>query len=442
MTKRQIKKWIKNIYLIAGLAFAFVSAVLLWYWNVGAGWDEGYRGFRTLIYVGILYCAVYFMFAKIYKAHNIGAYRLMELTFSQSLAYGIADVILYGAAFLWFHNFERIEAPLFIVVFMVQIALTGVLTFVMNRLHARFDEPRKVAVVYGNESYPQLLEKMERFNRRYEILDCMDQYTNSEELYEVLQRCEDVYLYEVEDRIRQEIILFCDRQGCDIHFSIDISDVMVRSYEVSHFFDTPLLRNKKTDVVWYYPIVKRLMDIVLSLTGLIISSPFMLLTAIAIKVEDGGPVFYRQKRLTVNNRVFEIYKFRSMKVNAGKSSSLAMKHDDRITKVGAVIRRFRIDEIPQLLNILKGDMTIVGPRPEQPDIASSYEKTFPQFSLRLKVKAGLTGYAQVYGKYNTSPVDKLKLDLIYISQRSVIMDLKIMFCTVKILFLPDSTEGF
>ena len=193
--------------------------------------------------------------------------------------------------------------------------------------------------------------------------------------------------------------------------------------------------------MWYYPIVKRVSDIILSLIALIIASPFMIITAIAIKIEDGGRVLYLQKRLTKDKKSFYIYKFRSMRENSEKSARLAKEGDKRITKVGRIIRRFRIDEIPQLFNILKGDMTIVGPRPERPEIAKEYEKQLPEFAMRVKVKAGLTGYAQVYGKYNTTPEDKLKLDLIYISQRSVLMDLMIMFYTVKILFLPESTEG-
>ncbi len=179
----------------------------------------------------------------------------------------------------------------------------------------------------------------------------------------------------------------------------------------------------------------------LSLAGLIIASPFMLITAIAIKIEDGGHILYKQKRLTVDRKEFDIYKFRSMRENSEEVAQLAKEGDDRITRVGAVIRRFRIDEIPQLFNILKGDMTIVGPRPERPEIAKQYEEELPEFAMRLKVKAGLTGYAQVYGKYNTTPLDKLKLDLIYISQRSLMVDFKIIFYTVKIIFLPESTEG-
>ena len=441
MSKKLIKQMIRNIYMLLSLAMAFCSAIWLWYWNVGVGWDKGYFGGRTLVTVGVLYSIVYFSFSKMYKAHKIGAYHLMELSFSQMLSYGISDAVLLVSAFFWFHNFQRIDIRLFILAFFIQNFIITLVTFFMNRLHAKFDEPHRVAIIYGDESYPLLVEKMKAYPYRYRIMGCIDQNSNRRDMYKILNRCHDIYLYKVDVALREEILLFCEYRHIDIHFSIGIEDINVRGCEVSTFFDTPFLRNRRTDVVWYYPIVKRLADIFLSLLALIISAPFMIITAIAIKLEDGGSVLYLQKRLTRDNKSFYIYKFRSMRENSEKSARLAEAGDKRITKVGRVIRRFRIDEIPQLFNILKGDMTIVGPRPERPEIAKEYEEILPEFAMRLKVKAGLTGYAQVYGKYNTTPEDKLKLDLIYISQRSLMMDLQIMFYTVKILFLPESTEG-
>ncbi|MCR5338810.1 MAG: sugar transferase [Lachnospiraceae bacterium] len=441
MSKETKKQIVRDLYLLITMLMAFSSAVWLWYYNVGVGWDKGYFGTRTLATVGVLYCIVYFSFSKMYKAHKIGAYHLTELSFSQMLSFGIADAALYGSAFFWFHNFERIQVHLFVLAFMVQGFVVIVLTFCMNRLHARYDGPRKVAIIYGDQGYQLLYQKMKDFSYRYRILGCFEENTDKEELYRILAECKDVYLYEVNEELRQELLLYCEKKRKDIHFSLSIADISLRGCDVSHFFDTPFLRNRKADVQWYYPIIKRFFDIILSLIALVIASPFMLITAIAIKIEDGGHVFYTQKRLTAKNKTFSIIKFRSMKENSEDVARLASEGDDRITKVGHVIRRFRIDEIPQLFNILKGDMSIVGPRPERPEIASEYEKELPEFAMRLKVKAGLTGYAQVYGKYNTTPLDKLKLDLIYISQRSVMMDLQIMFYTVKILFIPESTEG-
>lgn len=184
------------------------------------------------------------------------------------------------------------------------------------------------------------------------------------------------------------------------------------------------------------------MDFILALIGLIVLSPLLLVVACLIKLYDGGPVFYKQVRLTKGHREFEIYKFRSMIVDAEKrGAQLSTVNDDRITPVGKFIRATRVDELPQLINILKGDMSIIGPRPERPEIEEEYIKELPEFSLRLEVPAGLSGYAQVFGKYNTNPSDKLKLDLLYINQRSLLMDLKLILYTIKVLFIPESTEG-
>ena len=168
----------------------------------------------------------------------------------------------------------------------------------------------------------------------------------------------------------------------------------------------------------------------------------MLLIALCIKMQDGGTVIYKQKRLTKDGKEFDIYKFRSMRMDSEQSGArLAQKGDRRVTPIGTIIRNLHFDELPQLFNILKGDMSLVGPRPERPEIAREYQNQVPEFEFRLKVKAGLTGYAQVYGKYNTTPEDKLKLDLFYIEHYTVWMDMKLLLLTFKILFQKENTEG-
>ena len=176
---------------------------------------------------------------------------------------------------------------------------------------------------------------------------------------------------------------------------------------------------------------------------MVVAAPIMLAVAAAIKLEDGGPVFYKQDRLTRGGREFKILKFRSMIVDAEKYAGavLASGDDPRITRVGKVIRATRLDELPQLLNILKGDMSIVGPRPERKCLADEITKELPEFPYRLKVRGGLTGYAQIFGKYNTSAYDKLRLDLIYIENYSLLLDFKLIILTLRIIFSKDSTEG-
>lgn len=440
--KEKIKKILKLSYTVLSLVIAFCTADAIWYWNVAPGWSQGFFGTETLLMVGLLYCIVYFFFAKMYDAHKIGLYRLQELAFSQMLAYGISDGVLFIAAFFWFHNFQRIRIRLFLLAFLLQLLLILINTFLFNRLYAHFDEPRKIMILYGSEDYKRLLVKIQEKNRRYQVLACMNESEDLSTIFETLAKCKDIYLCDVRDEVKDRVILFCNAHQKDIHISMDIGDLLILGYEVSHSFDTPFLRNKKTPVAWYYPFLKRLSDIVISMTAILLLSPIMIITALSIKLYDRGPVFYKQTRLTKDGRRFEIIKFRSMKMDAEKNGAqLSTVHDDRITPVGKIIRKLRIDELPQLFNILKNDMAVVGPRPERPEIAAQYEQDIPEFHLRLQVKAGLTGYAQVYGKYNTTPLDKLKLDLIYIAQRSVLFDLRILFYTLKIIFIPESTEG-
>ena len=193
----------------------------------------------------------------------------------------------------------------------------------------------------------------------------------------------------------------------------------------------------------YKHFVKRLIDIVLSSIAIVVLAIPMLIVAVIIKIDSPGPVLFKQKRIGIHKKTFTILKFRSMRTDAEKDgvARLAQKNDSRITPIGKFIRKCRIDELPQLINILRGDMSFIGPRPERPEIIAQYLEIMPEFAFRMKVKAGLAGYAQVYGKYNTTPYDKLKLDLTYIENYTVWLDIKLMLLTLKILFWPDSTEG-
>ncbi len=255
--------------------------------------------------------------------------------------------------------------------------------------------------------------------------------------------CNAVVLGDISVEDRGPLLKFCYGRSIRVYLMPKITDVILMGAEELHVFDSPMLLTREYSLTMEQRFIKRLIDIVCSLILLVIASPFMLLTAIAVKLYDGGPVLYKQVRCTLNQREFHILKFRSMRTDAEKDgvARLAQKNDNRITPVGRLIRKCRVDELPQLFNILKVDMSFIGPRPERPEIISQYLEVMPEFAFRMKVKAGLAGFAQVYGKYNTSPYDKLKLDLTYIENYSTWLDLKLMMLTLKVLFWPDSTEG-
>ena len=253
-----------------------------------------------------------------------------------------------------------------------------------------------------------------------------------------------VFMSGIHSHDRNVILKYCVENNIGTFVIPRIGDTIMSGAYPMHMFHLPMLKVGRYHPQPEYLFIKRLLDIVISAVALVVLSPIFLITAISIKATDHGPVFYKQIRLTKDGKEFGILKFRSMRVDAEKDGVARLSsgdHDDRITPVGKVIRACRIDELPQLLNILRGELSIVGPRPERPEIAAQYCEEMPEFSLRLQAKAGLTGYAQIYGKYNTTPYDKLVMDLMYIAHPSIVEDLKIMFATVKILFMPESTEG-
>ncbi|MBQ4308052.1 MAG: exopolysaccharide biosynthesis polyprenyl glycosylphosphotransferase, partial [Lachnospiraceae bacterium] len=250
-------------------------------------------------------------------------------------------------------------------------------------------------------------------------------------------------LWDIPSNERNSLLKYLYGKKIRIYMMPKISDVIVKGSVSMHLFDTPVIMTRDYALTTGERFVKRALDVTCALILTVVTSPIMLVTALAVKLCDKGPVFYRQTRCTLRMKEFSIIKFRSMRVDAEKDgvARLAAEHDDRITPVGRFIRKCRIDELPQLINVLRGDMSFIGPRPERPEIIAQYVESMPEFTYRTRVKAGLAGYAQIYGKYNTTPYDKLKLDLTYIQNYSIFLDLKLALLTLKILVTPESTEG-
>ncbi|GHU76961.1 hypothetical protein AGMMS49992_23610 [Clostridia bacterium] len=253
-----------------------------------------------------------------------------------------------------------------------------------------------------------------------------------------------VFIPNIEANQRNNIIKYCAEHNIEVITRPKIGDILLKNNAIiSETDEYPVFYYENHGARIEYRIIKRSMDIVISLIALILAVPVMIVIALMIKHDDGRPVLYKQVRLTKNEKPFKILKFRSMKVDAEKNgiAVLAVEDDDRITKIGKILRRFRLDELPQLINILLGDMSIVGPRPERPEIIDKYVEELPEFNLRLLEKCGLTGYAQAFGRYNTQPYEKLQMDLIYINNMSLYEDLRIMFYTVRTLFSKEATKG-
>ena len=384
----------------------------------------------------------YVGFVKIYGGFLVGTSPVSDLMFSQIISIAFLQAVAYVIFSLL--SYRLVSVLPFLVMFLTFSAFAVVWVLVIDFIYFKLHAPKKTIVVFNNVDSYQSIKGIRDIKKRFRVTRTVNsEKTSLDELYEYMKSVDAVFLCGVPSDYRNEVVKKCIATGKIAYVKPKISDTIIRGGRTIQLMNIPVYRCKRSDASLIYQLGKRAADIVFSLVALILLSPLMLIVAAAIKAEDGGPVFYRQTRLTLNGKQFKIIKFRSMKTDAEKDgvARLAEDNDDRITKVGRIIRKLRLDELPQLLNILSGSMSIVGPRPERPEIAEEYEESIPEFSLRLQAKAGLTGYAQVYGKYNTPPYDKVQMDLMYIANQSFSEDFRLILMTLKIMFVPSSTEG-
>ena len=428
---------------LIGLIFMTIGYIFVWYnsYYEVISWRLKYtlKGYWLII---ALYFMLLIFFTYTYGGTKIGYLKSMDVFFSQVFSVAIVNVITYIQISLM--SMMMVDVRPMLLLFAFQIAVSGGWTWVCQRVYQKVFPPREMLLVYGERPIRDILDKFDTRPDKYNIVKCMN---ISEGVENIIEECQNGYgavvLWDIPAKVRNDLMKFCYGRSIRVYMMPKITDVLVKGADPIHLFDTPIYLTREYALTVEQRIAKRLIDLICALLLVVIASPFMLITAICIKAYDGGPVFYKQTRCTRGGREFQILKFRSMKVDAEKDgvARLASKNDSRITPIGKFIRACRIDELPQLFNIIKGDMSFVGPRPERPEIIEQYMEEMPEFAFRMKVKAGLAGYAQVYGKYNTTPYDKLKLDLFYIENYSVWMDLKLMMLTLKIVLKPESTEG-
>lgn len=389
-----------------------------------------------------IFMVLYVTYGHVYDGFFISMSKISEVVYSQSLAALVADGIMFVITWLLTKNFPAIWPML--LVFIVQVIISAVWAKSANTWYFKSFSPRRTVVIYDTRLGMEELIKEYGLDSKFDVKHVVSVEECLNGNMRALSNMEVAFLCGVHSHDRNIILKYCVTENIDTYVIPRIGDVLMSSARQMHMFHLPVLRVTRYAPRIEYLVVKRLIDILVSGIALIIASPIMLVTAIIIKAYDKGPVFYKQCRLTKDGATFDVLKFRSMRVDAEKDGVARLStgdKDDRITPIGKWIRKTRVDELPQLINILKGEMSLVGPRPERPEIATQYEKELPEFKLRLQAKAGLTGYAQVYGKYNTTPYDKLQMDLMYIAKPSIMEDLRIVFATVKILFMPESTEG-
>lgn len=389
-----------------------------------------------------LYAVLLLFFYSTYGGTKIGYLKPFDVFLSQVFSTIMANGMAFAVLSLM--NAGLVNVKPILVMTGLEMLFNLIWVFASDAIYKLVFPPRQLLLVHGERPIEDILYKFGTRKDRYNIAECINISKGIEVVKEeILQRYDGVVLWDIPMSDRNVLMKYCYNQSIRVYMMPKIPDVIVMGCEKMHLFDTPILLTREYALRIEQRFVKRTIDLVCAILLVLITSPIMLLTAIIIKLSDGGPVFYKQVRCTINNKEFHIIKFRSMRVDAEKDgvARLASKGDPRITPFGRFIRTVRIDELPQLFNIIKGDMSFIGPRPERPEIIKQYMEDMPEFAFRTKVKAGLAGYAQVYGKYNTTPYDKLKLDLTYIENYSVWLDIKLMLLTLKVLITPDSTEG-
>ena len=407
-------------------------------------WQNWYRdalfGKRGNYVVAFVYVAALLVFGSVYDAFKVGIYRMHELSYSLSLAALFTNFFTYLILCL---IARRMMNPLGMILLLVaQVVIIILMMYLMSHVYFSLYKARRVLAIFEHGNQNDIIKKVQIIRERFQLTKGITTDRGLEAIKREVDGYDTVLICDFDPTMKSEVLKYCYAKNKRIYLLPSSADTILNgSYQVQ-VFDTPVLFLHNGGLSMEQRIIKRIFDILLSLLGIIVLSPIMLITAIAIKLTSKGPIIFRQKRITRDQKEFCIYKFRSMKVSDTNEVKKTTVDDDRVTVVGKIIRPLRIDETPQLFNILFGDMSIVGPRPEMKELVDDYSAKLPEFNLRHKVKAGLTGYAQIYGKYNTTPQNKLNMDLYYIEHYSLLEDVKLIAMTLKILFLRESTEGF
>lgn len=436
----------KHTYVILMQFLAFVLSAAVFFLAFGLKFDFLICPSETTAVVSVSFAVVYILMTKVYGGMDVGKRKAKPIIYSYIVKLFVTDIVAHfmlcimnttvinGGHFVY-------EAPLLLIgVYMLQLILMMMMAYWGNDLYFAFNKPAHCLIVKSSGTdVRSLAAKVDKLQKQYivdKICDCTDP-----EIFSEIDRADTVIFCGLMASERETLFSYCYHKRKEIFNTMEMADIISMGSVQTLFDDTPVMYYRVKGLTFEQRIIKRLMDIFISVVGLVVASPIMLITALAIKMEDGGPVFYQQPRITYGGRKFNVLKFRSMRVEDGSIHRSATKNDDRITKVGRVIRKFRIDELPQLINILKSDMSVVGPRPEMVENVEKYTRDLPEFTYRQRAKAGLTGMAQIYGKYNTSPSDKLALDLTYIEQYSLLLDIKLILRTVLVLLTPEESTA-
>ena len=394
------------------------------------------------IFVTLVYMLLLYIFMIVFDCTNISLNRISTLIISEILSVVSCNIFVYMVVIIPAAALGFLPILPIIILTVKDIIVILLWSIIVYELSKKFFRNTKLLLISNDKNIDAIINKISNRKDLYVVEKAVTFNDNLDEVLKLCENYDNVLMGDLKSEDRNDIIKYCFNNSKNVYVIPKISDILIKYSDDVFVLDSPMYYSSNFSLPFESRFFKRLLDIVLSLFVVIVFLPLWLIVSLLIKIEDGGPIFYIQKRVTMNLKEFNIIKFRSMKCSNSNEVLPTINDDERITKVGKIIRNLHIDEIPQFINVLVGDMSVVGPRPERIEHVRLYSKEIPEFTYRYKVKAGITGLAQIYGKYNTTAMNKLKLDLIYIKKYTPMFDLELMFKTLKVIFMKENTEGF
>ena len=431
-----------NIWLFTTKALLFLVVIAVFFVGQMLFYNQTLFFFWGNTVVLLLYTANLYLSSRIYHGFEFGSVDLPEIILSWILCLIVANTLQY--LILSLLEFALLPVSGFLIVLAVQIALVIPLALLNDKLYYRLNPANEAIIIYKQaakaDEYRGIIGK---HRKKFRIRAVVSQEEPTDTILNYISEAESVFFLDLDETISERLLEYCFLHNKRAYILPSFSGVLINTAAITWISNTPVFSPKSPEPDVGTRFFKRIIDVAVSLLMIICLSWLMLMIWAAVRLSDGGPAIYKQTRETKGGAQFTLYKFRSMRPDAEDDGipRLTSQDDARITPVGRIIRRTRLDELPQLFNVLSGTMSLVGPRPERPEIACQYEEIYPNFALRTKVKAGMTGLAQIYGRYSTAPEDKLFLDVMYIETLSIWQDFKLLLQTLKVLFLTSSTEG-
>ncbi len=448
MTQRKRARYERRLLLLKSVLLISVTATLFILLSVHN--FQVLRLSRTAGIMLVTYSILLPVLLHIYHSFEIGRRDRLHIISTTSVSIVMADLVTYLQLLIMNVNENNRdslrpipeEVGCLLMAMVIQVGLVALFAHMALRLYEKYNPPRRTCLICPSEADARFIRmRLKPSARRYRIDRTL--YYGHADLYSEIPKYDQIFLYNLPMQERYALVEYCYKLSKPVSYNMEIADII--GYGAGHdmFEDVSFVSaDNRRALSIEQKIMKRAFDLIITVPLLVLLSPVMLLCALGIRLCDGGSVLFRQKRATIGGRVFTICKFRTMRENADPHHSVQVG-DDRITPVGRFLRKTRLDELPQLFNILQGDMSLVGPRPEMLSNVESYTQEVPEFSYRLAVKAGLTGYAQIAGKYNTAPKEKMMMDLMYIEDYSIWRDIKLLLQTVTVFFRSEeSTAAF